>query len=131
MKYNPLIARLEEKYPPKQRGFGCLPVSESLALLVLAEFPGHSVSTAQTRQTSRNGAIRETNHYVSIVREPSGKLIAMDATRPSYEDGEDCWTFEAQTESELMAQLSKHYGGDWNIQDKWLHEVPEWYKGFP
>ncbi len=131
MKYNSLIERLAEKYPLKQRRFGCLPVSESLALLVLTGFYGHSVSIAQTRQTCRGGAIGETNHYVTIVREPSGKLVAMDATRSSYEDSKDCWIFEAESEKELMTQLSNHYGGKWNILDKWLHEVPEGYKGFP
>ena len=131
MKYAPLIARLEERYPPNQRRGGCLPVSENLALLVLAEFSGHSVSTAETRQTAKTGAIGETNHYVAIIREPCGKLVAMDATRPSYERGNDYWIFEAETEVELMAKLSNHYGGKWNIQNKWLHQVPEWYAGFP
>ncbi|OGK38460.1 hypothetical protein A3D00_01380 [Candidatus Woesebacteria bacterium RIFCSPHIGHO2_02_FULL_38_9] len=130
MRYEAQIGSLEETYPPKLRFSNCLFVSEDLALRVLQSHPGCSVTTARTKQTGAGKAIRETNHCVAIIKETDGKIIALDATRPTYESEpeEDYWRFTADTEAELLLALSRHYGGDWSIdEDKWLHEVPDWY----
>lgn len=131
MRYEASIARLDEKYIPQLRVSNCHFVAEDLGLFVLAKFNDCSVSVAGTPKTGSQSPIRKTNHYVTVIRESTGELVALDATRPTYEEGKEYWMFNASTEGQLMRILSKHYGGKWSIQDKWLHEIPKWYTGFP
>jgi len=128
MNYEHFVLRLEKKYPPNQRGYGCLSISEDLALVILSQrIANLSVSVAQTSQTKKNGPIGEVNHYITIVKEPDEKFVGIDATRPFYDSGNNYWIFNADTEKKLMVILSNHYGGAWSIQHKWLHEMPDWY----
>jgi hypothetical protein len=129
MEYAPLVERLKEKYPPKLRHNNCYYVASDLALLVLDEMSVDCVTLALTPRTDGKKTIRETSHNVAVIKEDEGRFVALDAVRPTYDSDGEYWEFEAESESALVKKLSDHYGGEWEILDEWMHEIPEGYKG--
>lgn len=117
-KYEPALRKLREKWPVDEMSSSCFSISHNLGSIVQKEFPGYKIFI--TNSYNLNTTLMPwASHWVSVIQEDDSTFVALDATRPAYEKGQECWFFKASTLDKLMKTLEEHYTGKWKMSPRW------------
>jgi len=114
--YEQLVSEAQLSFEPRARWGVCGTIAKDLQDHLARVLPDCSVS--QARGFPREGSVVHPflNHFVTVVREPHGAYVALDATRPSY-DGEPLWIVKGMDATDLERKLSILYSGHWSVSD--------------
>jgi len=119
MTYESAISELRQKWPVERIFNNCVFISNDLGEILQREFPDSEVYTARSDSLRGERVVFWANHQVSVVRQNGSGFVALDVTRPSYEEGHEYWMLRADSEEGLLRTLSEHYTGDWKLNQRY------------